>query len=140
MPVTHVPVTIGDVTAYSVKSQDSGLVHYVPNLTGSCTFTLPTPKAGLSYTFMYTGAAADAQNWVITTGSDTRFYMGGLVHIDTDTDAANPVVRSDGNSNSKLTVITPDVGTWVRVEAINDTNWALCGMAVSATIPTLGDQ
>lgn len=140
MPITHVPVSIPDASTYTVKSQDSGLVHWMPNLTGNCTITLPAPKAGLRFEFAYAGAAADAQNWIITTGSDTNYFKGGLVHIDTDTDAANPVVRSDGNSNSKLTVITPDVGTQVLISSADGITWNLNGMAVSATIPTLADQ
>lgn len=140
MPITHVPVSVPDATTYTVKAADSGLVHWMPNLTGNCTITLPAPKAGLWFEFAYAGAAADAQNWIITTGSDTNYFKGGLVHVDTDTDAANPVVRSDGNSNSKLTVITPDVGTQVRIGSADGVTWNLNGMAVSATIPTLADQ
>lgn len=139
MPVTHVPVSIADATTYTVLAQDSGLTHYVPNLTSSITITLPTPKAGLWFEFAYSGVAADAQNWVIDTGSDTNYFDGGLQFIDNDTDVVAPIA-GDGNSNSKLTVVTPDVGTRVRVESRNGTLWTLSGFVGSATIPSFADQ
>lgn len=143
MPVTHVPVSVSDATTYTVLAQNSGLVHYMPNLTSTCTITLPTPKAGMWFEFVYAGVAADAQNWVITSGSDTNYYIGGLVHLDTDAGAAGDEVvpiAGDGNSNSKLTVVTPDVGTRIRVESANGTLWNLCGFVVSATVPSFADQ
>ena len=139
MPVTHVPVTVGDVTAYTVLAENSGLTHYVPNLTSGCTFTLPTPKAGLWFEFAYSGVAADAVNWIIDTGSNTNYFDGGLQHIDNDTDTVAPIA-GDGNSNSKLTVVTPDVGTRVRVESRNGTLWTLSGFVGSATVPSFADQ
>lgn len=139
MPVTHVPVTISDTTAYTVLAQNSGLTHYLPNLTSSITITLPTPKAGLWFEFAYYGVAADAQNWLITTGSDTNYFDGGLQFIDNDTDVVAPV-QPDGNSNSKLTVVTPDVGTRFRVESRNGTLWTLSGFVGSATVPSFADQ
>ncbi len=78
MPITYVPVSVPDAATYTVLAANSGLVHYMPNLTASCTITLPTPKAGLWFDFAYYGVAADAQNWVITTGSDTNYFDGGL--------------------------------------------------------------
>lgn len=139
MPVTFVPVTVGDVTAYTVKAQNSGLVHYIPDLTSTCTFTLPTPKAGLWFEFAYIGDAADAVNWVIDTTSDTYYFKGGLMFADQDGDALAPI-DGDGNSNSKLTVVTPEPGTKIRVESGNGTNWYLSGYVLSATIPSFADQ
>jgi len=142
MPVTHVPISISDASTYTVDSDNSGLVHYVPDLTASCTITLPTPKAGLWFEFVYAGVAADAQNWVIDSGSTTNYYIGGLVHLDTDANAAGDEVvpiAGNGSSNSKLTVVTPDVGTRVRVESANGTVWILSGYVASATVPSFAD-
>lgn len=140
MAVTFVPVSIAAATtAYTVLSDNSGIIHYVADLTSNCTFTLPSPKAGLWFEFRYAGVAADAQNWIIDTGSDTNYYIGGLQFIDNDTDVVAPIA-GDGNSNSKLTVVTPDVGTIVRVESINGTTWCLSGFVGSATIPSFADQ
>jgi hypothetical protein len=139
MPITYVPVSVPDATTYTVRANNSGLTHYMPNLTGTCTVTLPAPKAGLWFEFAYSGVAADAQNWVINTGSDTNYYDGGLQFIDNDTDVVAPIAP-DGNSNSKLTVVTPDVGTRVRVESRDGTTWTLSGFVGSATIPSFADQ
>jgi hypothetical protein len=139
MPVTFVPVSIPDAATYTVDSEDSGLRHYVPDLTSTCTITLPSPKAGLWFEFSYAGVAADAQDWVIDTGSNTNYFIGGLAFNDNDTNVVSPIA-GDGNSNSKLTIVTPDVGTTVRVECTNGVLWALSGLASSATIPSFADQ
>jgi hypothetical protein len=143
MPVTHVPVTIPDAATYTVKAGNSGVVHYLPDLTADITITLPTPKAGLWFEFAYTGAAADAQDWLIDTGSNVNFYKGGVLFGDTDAgDAADElsVIRSDGNSNSKFSVQTPDCGTRVRVESADGVTWNINGIVSSATAPTMADQ
>ena len=139
MPVTYVPVSIADAATYTVLAQNSGLTHYFPDFTSTCTATLPAPKAGMWFEFAYAGVAADAQNFVISTGSDTNYFIGGLQFIDNDTDVVAPIAP-DGNSNSKLTVVTPDVGTRFRVESANGTTWNLSGFVGSATIPSFADQ
>jgi hypothetical protein len=143
MPVTHVGVSIPDATSYTVDSDNSGLIHWLPDLTGDITITPPAPKAGLWFEFAYAGAAADAQDWIINTGTNTNYFKGGVVHVDTDAgDSADEVVpvRSDGNSNSKLTVNVPDVGTRIRIESLDGVTWNVCGFVVAATAPTFGDQ
>jgi len=143
MPVTHVPVSVTDAATYSVLSDNAGLVHYVPNLTNSATLTLPTPKAGLWFEFVYAGVAADAQNFIIAAGSDTYFAVGGVVHLDSDADAAGDevvAVYPNGSTNSKLTVTTPGAGTRVRVESANGTNWTFSGQVVSATAPAFANN
>lgn len=135
-------VSVADAATYTVLAANSGKPHMLPDFTASCTLDLPTPASGLEYEFYYKGVAADAQNWVIDTGSDTNFYLGGLVHLDTDAnDAGDEVVAiaGDGNSNSKLTVVTPNVGTRVKV-ICDGTNWILSGYVVSATVPSFADQ
>jgi hypothetical protein len=142
MPVTHFPITISDTTAYTVDPDNAGLVHYLPDLTASITITLPTPQTGLWFEFAYTGAAADAQNWIISTGSATNYYKGGVIHLDSDAGAASDElvpVRSNGSSNAKFTVVTPDVGTRVRIECADGTHWNVLGYVVSTSAPTMGD-
>ena len=135
-------VNVTDAASYTVLAANSGKPHIMPDFTASCTLALPTAAAGLEYPFYYKGIAADAQNWVINTGSDTNFFLGGLVHLDTDAGAAGDEVvpiAGDGNSNSKLTVVTPNVGTRVKV-ICDGTNWILSGFVVSATVPSFADQ
>lgn len=143
MPVTFVPISVTDASTYSVLAKNTGLTHYVPDLTASCTITLPSPKAGLWFEFVYAGGAADAQNFVVSTGSDTNYFIGGVLHLDTNagagTDELVPVYP-DGNSNSKLTVTTPNAGTRVKVESYNGTTWIVSGNVASDTAPAFADQ
>lgn len=141
MPNTYVPVSIADAATYTVKARDSGLVHYFPDFTSTCTATLPSPKAGMWFEFIYAGVAADAQNFVISTGSDTNYFVGGLMFADHDSaDAEIAPVFPDGNSNSKATLVTPAAATHVRVESANGTTWIISGVVNSATTPSFADQ
>jgi hypothetical protein len=127
------PIAVPDATPYTVKAYNSGIVHMIPNLTADTTINLPSPKVGLTYEFWYAGAAADAQDWLINTGSNTYFYKGGVVHLDEDAaDAEAASVYSDGDSNSKLTVLTPAAGTVVKLFC-DGTNWYVNGTVVSAS-------
>jgi len=135
-------VSVADDTTYTVLAANSGKTHAIPDLTGSCTISLPAVSAGLEYKFIYAGVAADGQNWVIDTGADANFYLGGLLHIDTDAGAAGDEavpIAGNGSSNSKLTVVTPDVGTEISM-ICDGTSWILSGTAVSATVPAFADQ
>ena len=140
MPVTHVPVSVPDAATYTVKADNSGLTHWMPDLTADITITLPTPKAGLRFKFAYAGAAADAQDWLIVTGSATNYYVGGGIHIDSDAGAgADEVIPvfSDGNSNDNLTVLTPQAGTWVELECVDGVTWYVNACVVSASASAL---
>jgi len=139
MAVTHFPIVVPDAATYTVKAADAGLTHYMPNLTSTCTITLPTPDTGMWFEFAYSGVAADAQDWVITSGSDTNYFIGGLMFCDQDGDVLAPIA-GDGNSNSKLTVVKPEVGTRIRIESADGTLWILSGYVLSVTIPSFADQ
>lgn len=132
------PVVITDAATYTVKDYNSGITHVVPNLTADITITLPAAEAGLEYQFIFGGAAADAQDWLIDTGSNTNYFVGGLVHLLNGTPDIE-TVYSDGNSNSKLTVLTPGAGTSVRIHS-DGTKWYVNGHVVSATAPSFADQ
>jgi len=135
-------VNVTDAATYTVLDYDSGKLHVLPDLSADITITLPTPAYGLEYEFIYGGAASDAHDWLIDTGSDTNYFIGGVTHLDDDAgSAADEVVPvySDGNSNSKLTVLTPDCGTSVKIFC-DGTNWYLNGIVVASTAPSLADQ
>jgi len=131
------PVTVTDAATYTVLASNAGKLHMIPDLTASCTLTLPTAAKGLSYEFMYIGAAADAQNWVIQAAATTALAKGGVVHLDADAGSAGDEVvpvYANGSSNYILTVTTPEVGTSIKV--ISDgTYWYVNGTVVSATAP-----
>jgi hypothetical protein len=126
-------VFVTDSTAITIQADDSGKVHVVPDLTADSTITLPSPKEGMYYEFWYGGTAADAHDWTIDTGSDTNYFIGGLVQHDTDAGGDDTaVVDSDNNSNSKLGVLTPIAGTTIKC-CSDGVVWYLNGTVVSAT-------
>ncbi len=104
-------------------------------LSDDATLTLPSAADGLHFRLEYVGGAADAHDLVITTGSNTNFFIGGLVHFDTDTDDTNgipDVLHPNLSSNSKVTMLTPDSGTYVELTC-DGTNWFINGQVMSAT-------
>lgn len=129
--LTIAPVVVPDAATYTVLAANSGKIHIFPDLTADCVITLPTAAAGLHYEFWYGGVAADAQDWQFDTGSDTNFYLGGFVELDA---SGGTVVAEapDGNSNSIVNVLTPGVGTIVKM-VCNGTNWYLSGTVQSDT-------
>jgi hypothetical protein len=140
MSLRFSPVVIpAATTAYSIKEYNSGVTHIVADLTGDCTFSLPTPKKGLFYRFQYGGAAADAQDWIFSAGAGNAIYFIGGVAWLTDGTPDIEVVYSDGNSNEVLNVFTPEAGTWV--EFLSDgSNWYVNGQVVSTSAtPTFAD-
>lgn len=132
-------VDVGDVAAYTVLAGNSGKLHTIPDLGQDIVITLPTAAAGLEYSFVYAGVAADTSDWQFDTGSDTNFLLGGVSVLDTTAGDEVGIFQPDGDSNSKLNVLTPNGGT--RVNLVCDgTNWILDGVIVSATDPTFADQ
>lgn len=127
---------------YTVLAANSGKIHLIPNVSADRTISLPTAAAGLEYEFWAQVAAADGHDWIFDAGSDTNFFVGGVVHLDTDAGAAGDevvTVGSDLNSNSKLQINLPDAGTWIKM-ICDGTNWNLVGHVVSATAPAFADQ
>jgi len=127
---------------YTVLAENSGKIHYIANVSADRTFTLPTAAAGLFYEFWATVAAADGHDWIFDTGSDTNYFIGGVIHLDADAGSAGDElvpIASDGNSNSKLQVNLPSVGTVVKMYCDGD-QWYLNGYVLSATVPAFADQ
>lgn len=134
-------VSITDATTYTALAADSGKMHVFPDLTASCTVTLPAVAAGLEFTFIGKGVATDAQNWIFNTGSATNFYLGGLQFLDSDEPGSGSTlvpVYPDGDSNDIMTIITPQAGTHVYM-ICDGTNWIINGTVYSATAPTFAD-
>ena len=145
---TTIPIT-GDLgivavpnAAYAILTANSKKTHVVADVTADRTFTLPTPASGLEFEFIPGLNAADDFDWIFTTGADVNYFVGGVVHLDSDAgdlgDEVVPVLP-DGNSNSKFQVNLPAPGTHLKF--ISDgTLWYLAGTVVSATAPTFADQ
>jgi hypothetical protein len=132
-------IYVPDATPYTVLAANSGKLHILPDFTADTTLNLPAPAAGLDFEFVHGTRVADAQNTIINTGSDTNFYLGSVYHQDTD-GGTMALVSPDGNSNSKLTLVTPTNGTMVRMIA-DGVNWTLIKSHVcSATVCSFADQ
>ena len=137
--IVATPVALADGNAtMTAATNGGGVINIVPNGTQDNTYTLPAPVAGQSFTFVYGGGAADATDFIINTGSNTNFFIGGVAFHDTD-DGAASVVFSDGNSNSKIQVNVP-AAAQITVIAKDGTNWQIFGTVVGATAPAFADQ
>jgi hypothetical protein len=128
-------VVVTDAAAYTVLDNNSGQVHIVPDLTADCTITMPAEAANQYYKFVYAGGAADGQDWIIDTGTNTAYFVGGLTQIDVTGVGTNVVTQyySDGNSNSKLGVLTPEAGTVVELWCEDGVTWYVSGTVYSDT-------
>lgn len=124
-------VAVTDAATYTVLAANSGKLHYIPDLTADCVLTLPTAASGLNYEFVYGGAAEDVQDWMFDTGADANYYIGGCTDFDDD-DGTLGVVYSDGNSNSKVSILTPNAGTLIKLWC-DGTHWIINGQVVSGT-------
>ena len=119
------PVALADSAAISLTAAaHGGRISVVPALGQNCTLTLPSPSAGVYFKIIYGG-------------SDTNFYIGGIVHLDSNAD--NVSVYSDGNSNSILTLT--DFGIFeINILAKDSTNWYIWGNQEGADAPAFTDQ
>ena len=131
------PVALGDENKTLDASTHSGRVLAVPAIGGNRTITLPAPVAGQTYKFIYAGAAEETENLIIVTPGNSNFFLGGIVHLDSNAD--NVSVYSDGNSNSKLTLT--DTGLFeINIVAKDSTNYYIWGYAEGADAPAFADQ
>ena len=93
--------------------------------------TLPSAEDGLHFRFVYAGLAADAQDFMISTGSDTNYFVGGVLQHDIGGEDG-AVYHPDGNSESRCNILTPDAATDVEVWC-DGTLWYISGWVNSAT-------
>ena len=119
----------------SLEASDSGKkILFGPlagGLSADATLNLPSAENGLYFRLEYVGGAADAHDLLISTGSNTNFFIGGLLQHDIggeDGAAYHPNL----SSNSKVTILTPDAGTYVELFC-DGTNWFINGYVNSAT-------
>lgn len=132
------PAVLADADATLTESANGNRINLVPNGTQDNTYTLPAPTAGAMYTFVYAGGAADATDFLITSGADANFFIGGVT-FDNTGDGAASVVYSDGNSNSTLQVNVPAAAE-ICVLGLDATNWQVFGRVTGATAPAFADQ
>ena len=130
--LTQPTVVVADTNAYTVLAADAGKTLFIPDLTADITITMPAEAADQHYKFVYMGGAADAQDWIIDTGADANYFVGGVTCLDPDDGDVLPVY-SDGNSNSKMGLLTPAAGTVVEAWCEDGTTWYVSGTAITAT-------
>ena len=131
------PVALGDEDKTLDAATHSGRVLAVPAIGGNRTITLPAPVAGQTYKFIYAGAAEETENLIIVTPGNTNFFIGGIVHLDSNAD--NVSVYSDGDSNSQLTLT--DFGLFeINILAKDSTNYYIWGYQEGADVPAFADQ
>ena len=104
------------------------------------TYSLPTPKAGLTFNLVFQHTAADGHDIIIDTveTDNSEFFKGGLTFLTTAA-ATVTTVRSNGSSNSQMKIDLP--GHFViTIVGINTTQYHVTGFVAAATIPDFGDQ
>ena len=130
------PVPLSDADTSITAATHGGRVVVVPAIGSNRTLTLPSPAEGVSFTFVYGGAAEEAENLIIDTGADANYFIGGVVHIDSDADSVS--VYANGSSNSILTLT--DFGLMeINIVAKDSTNWIIWGYTQGADAPAFTD-
>ena len=131
------PVTLGDEDSTLTNATHSGRLIVVPAITANRTITLPSPVAGSHFKFIYGGAAEETENLIFDTGADANYFIGGVVHADSNAD--NVSVYSNGSSNSSLTLT--DFGLFeINILAKDSTNYYIWGYQEGADVPAFADQ
>lgn len=134
-------VSVGDEDT-SLSASDTGKPHLVANVSADRTFTLPTEAAGLDIEVIAQVGAADGHDWIIKTTGNSNYFVGALIHFDTDADSGNGTIANispDGNSNSQLQINLPQGGTRIRFTC-DGTLWTVSGTVMSVTAPAFTDQ
>jgi len=80
------PVALGDENKTLDNATHSGRTLVVPALAANRTITLPSPVGGSYFKFIYGGAAEEAENLIILTPGNSNFFLGGIVHADSNAD------------------------------------------------------
>jgi len=136
------PVALGSSSVSLTEAAHSHRTLLTPNVAADCTYTLPTPIAGMTLRFLgpHLLAAADGNSIVVSAGSGNSIYFTGQVlHHDTDqTGQTTAVIYSDQNSNETLTMALPGAVNLTLV-GVSATIWHIAGYVASATAPAFAD-
>ena len=131
------PVSLSDGNVTLTNATHSGRILLVPDGGQDNTYTLPAPIAGSMFRFVYAGGAADGTDAIIVTPGNSNFYIGQVVHLDTNAD--NVTVFSDGNSNSSIQLNVPQAFD-ITIMGKDTTNYQIFGTVTSTTVPAFADQ
>ena len=133
------PVALADASSTTLTAAtNGGRLNVVADTSQNSTYVLPTPHAGLTFKFIYGGAAADATDHFFATAGNSIFFKGALLHCDSDGNT-NAVVYSDGNSNSKIGIVTANAYE-ITIVGTSATVYYVSGWVSDVTVPTIADQ
>ena len=134
------PVTLADASSTTLTAAaNAGRVNMVVDCSQASTYVLPTPSAGLTFKFIYIGAATDASSHIFKTAGNTIFFKGALQHNDNNqTGQTTDTVFSDGDSNSVITVALPEAYE-INMVGVSATVYALSGFTAGDTPVTIAN-
>ena len=134
------PVTLADASSTTLTAAaNAGRVNMVVDCSQNSTYVLPTPSAGLTFKFIYIGAATDASSHIFKTAGNSIFFKGALQHNDNNqTGQTTNTVFSDGNSNSIITVALPEAYE-ITLVGVSATVYAVSGFTAGDTPVTFAD-
>ena len=135
------PVTLADASSTTLTTAtNGGRTNMVVDTSQASTYVLPTPSAGLTFKFIYIGAATDASSHIFATAGNTIFFKGVLAHHDlNNTSQTTNVVFPDGNSNSQITLAIPEAYE-ITFTGVSATVYALSGWTAGNTPVAFADQ
>jgi hypothetical protein len=134
------PVTLADASSTTLTAAtNGGRTNMVVDCSQNSTYVLPTPSAGLTFKFIYIGAATDASSHIFKTAGNSIFFKGALQHNDNNqTGQTTDTVFSDGNSNSIITVALPEAYE-ITLVGVSATVYAISGFTAGDTPVTFAD-
>lgn len=113
------PVQTTISAAYTIHEGESG-TEFVLNAAAGAAVTLPSPKPGLSFSFVV-GAAFATTNWTIVTASSANIIHGSV-------EVAGAVVVAGSEDTISFVATAETIGD--RVDLSSDgTSWFLSGSA-----------
>jgi hypothetical protein len=135
------PVTLADASSTTLTAAaNAGRTNMVVDTSQASTYVLPTPSAGLTFKFIYIGAATDTSSHIWQTAGNTIFFKGVLMHHDLNVTAqTSNVVFPDGNSNSQMTLAIPEAYE-INFVGVSATVYAISGWTGGNTPVAFADQ
>ena len=141
MNALSAPVTLADASSTNITAAvNGGRTNMVVDTSQASTYVLPTPSAGLTFKFIYIGAATDTSSHIWQTAGNTIFFKGVLMHHDLNVTAqTSNVVFPNGSSNSKITLAIPEAYE-INLVGVSATVYALSGWTGGNTPVAFADQ
>ena len=128
------PVILADTAVTLTAATHGGRTNIFPDTTADRIYTLPTPSAGLSFHFIYGGAAADATDISIHSGGSTMVFIGCITHLDTTADDNALGVFAVGGDDYRLKMDTIEACN-IRFVGSSATTYYISGDVTSVAVP-----